>query len=97
MKDLPPAVTKLFWDVDPAVVDLERHRDYVMERVMSRGTWTAMLWLRSVYSLDALADFVRRKGTRLPPRDEAYWALITGVDIEQRRSGGGPPWAEEQH
>jgi len=65
-----------------------------MERVMGRGTWAAMCWLRERYSQEELADFVRRKGHRLPPREEAYWGLITGVDVKQRRGGGQPSWAE---
>ena len=30
---------RLFWDVDPATVELDAHADYVMERVMTRGTF----------------------------------------------------------
>lgn len=45
----PAAVTRLFWDVDPDGVDLERHRAYVMERVMIRGNWEAMRWLLATY------------------------------------------------
>jgi hypothetical protein len=86
-------VALLFWDVDPADVDLERHRDYVMERVMSRGGWVAMRWLRQAYPREVLADFVRRKGHRLAPREAAYWGLIAGVEVPARRGGARPPWA----
>jgi hypothetical protein len=61
--------------------------------VMSRGSWAAMQWLRSTYTREQIADFVRRKGRRLTPRDEAYWALVTGVEVEQRPGGGRPAWA----
>lgn len=95
MSKLPPAVAKLFWDVDPAQIDLEKHRDYVIERVMARGTWAAMQWLQKAYRPAVLADFVHRKGQRLPPREEAYWALVAGVEVTQRRGGGRPPWARQ--
>jgi hypothetical protein len=90
---LPPEVTRLFWDVDPEAVDLRRHADYVMERIMTRGTWAAMCWLRAQYGREELADFIRRRGERLAPRDRAYWALIAGVAAHQRPGGARPPWA----
>ena len=88
--DFPDAVSILFWDVDPTTVDPAQHRDYVMERIMTRGTWEAMRWLRRTYSQEQLADSVRRKGRRLPPRDGAYWALVAGVELIQRSRGGRP-------
>lgn len=93
MSDIPAAVRVLLWDVEPTTVDTDRHADYLMERVMSRGSWAAMQWLRSTYTREQIADFVRRKGRRLTPRDEAYWALVAGVDVEQRPGGGRPAWA----
>lgn len=68
---LPPDVARLFWDTEPGRVDLRDHRDYVMERVMSRGGWTAMRWLRDTYSIEEMADFLVRKGARLAPRERA--------------------------
>jgi hypothetical protein len=74
-------------------VDLYAHSDYVMERVMTRGGWDAMRWLKRTYSREQLADFIQRKGRRLAPRDEAYWALIAGIEVIQRSGGGRPGWA----
>lgn len=90
---LPVEVARLFWDVEPAGVDRDRHRDYVMERVMARGGWVAMGWLRRVYTPEELADFLRRKGSRLAPRELAYWAVIAGIDVPVAQGGGRPPWA----
>jgi hypothetical protein len=93
MLGLPAAVRILLWDVPPETVDLNTHGDYVMERVMTRGNWEAMRWLRRAYAREQLADFVRRKGRQLAPRDEAYWALIAGVELVHRPGGGRPGWA----
>lgn len=89
---LPPSVERLFWDVDPADVDLDAHADYVMERVMSRGTLEAMRWLRATYSVEQMADFLERRGDRIAPRDRAYWRLIAGLPREQSPGGARPPW-----
>jgi hypothetical protein len=90
---LPPDLARLFWDVDPTEVDLQRHRDYVMERVMSRGGWVAMRWPRETYAPDELADFLVRKGSRLAPRELAYWSLIAGIELPVPPGGARPPWA----
>jgi hypothetical protein len=90
--ELPANVARLFWDTDPEQVDLRAHRDYVMERVMSRGSWSAMRWLRDTYSTDEMADFLVRKGHRIAPHDLAYWSLIEGIERPTARGGGRPPW-----
>ena len=90
---IPEAFHSLFWDVDPRAIRLPDHADYVVERVMSRGTWDAMRWLRETFTRDELASFLRRKGRRLAPRERAYWALVLGVDLPQEQGGGRPPWA----
>lgn len=89
----PPDVARLFWDVEPDAVDLRAHADYVMERVMARGTLAAMRWLRDTYSKLELADFLHRKGSRLAPRDRAYWRLVAGLAREDTPGGAAPPWA----
>jgi hypothetical protein len=92
-RGVPVELCFLFWEVDPATVDLERNRDYVIERVMSRGDWAAMRWLRTTYPREVLADFLRRRGARLAARERAYWALWAGLALPQQPGGGRPAWA----
>lgn len=89
---LPESVVRLCWDVDPETIDPRRDRDYLMERVMSRGTWEAMCWLRASYDVEVLRDFMERRGARLSPRDRAYWSLIAGLPRVLEPGGGRPPW-----
>lgn len=84
---------QLFWDVDPRAVDLDLHRDYVLERVMLRGGWEAMKWLRQAYSSEELQAFLLKHGRHIPPREYAYWALIAGLPRNARTGGGRPGWA----
>jgi hypothetical protein len=91
---VPESVSRLFWDVDPASLDLDRDRAFVFERIMSRGTWDAMTWLRDRYDLEAIRAFVREHGARkLAPRDLAYWALVAGLDVVAEPGGARPRWA----
>jgi hypothetical protein len=91
---IPAAHRWLFWDVDPEAVDLDTHADYVLERVMARGDWAAMRWLSLTYSAEARADFLRRLGSRLAPRERAYWRLLSGLpNVGSDPGGGRPAWA----
>jgi hypothetical protein len=92
---LPDAVARLLWDVDVASLDLDRDRALVFERVMTRGTWAAMQWLRAHYKVEVLRAFVATQGARvLPPRDLAYWSLVCGLEPPTERGGGRPRWAD---
>jgi hypothetical protein len=89
----PPPVARLFWDVDPSTVDLVLNRDYILERVMSRGGREAMRWLRETYAQDVLASFVERKGaSKLAPRELAYWSLISGATLPTVPTATRPRW-----
>jgi hypothetical protein len=91
---VPDSVSRLLWDVDPASIDLDRDRAFVFERVMSRGTWDAMTWLRARYDVEAIRTFVREQGARkLAPRDLAYWSLVAGLDVPAEPGGARPRWA----
>lgn len=91
---IPDPIAVYFWDVDVAQLDLVKHKDYIIERLMGRGDLDAMRWLRRTFDQADLHEFVVRRGReRLAPRELAYWALICDVDMEQRTGGGRPHWA----
>src|SRR5262245_57123886 len=90
---IPTELAWLFWDVDPATIDFERHRDYVFERVMIHGDWFATRWLIGRTQPSDLAEFLQKRGYLLSPRDRAFWSLIAGVPYHATPGGGRPVWA----
>jgi hypothetical protein len=90
---IPAELAWLFWDVDPETIDLGCHRDYVVERVMTRGNWVAMCWLIDHVDRTDLAEFLRRRGHVLTPRDRAFWSLIAEIPSRPTPGGGRPAWA----
>jgi hypothetical protein len=90
---IPTELAWLFWDIDPTTLDLERHRDYVLERIMTRGDWLAMCWLIDHVDKPVLAEFLSRRGDQLTPRDRAFWSLIADVPHRPVAGGGRPSWA----
>lgn len=50
----------LFWDVEPDVLDISRHRRYIIERVITRGTWTDFKNLLELYTKDEIRTELRK-------------------------------------
>lgn len=76
----------LFWEYDPGTVDVVKHADLVMGRIMERGGWAAMCWLRKTYTTEQLVSFLERRGKRvLPIRELNYWAVITEIPEEKKQ------------
>jgi len=83
---LPECLHPLFWEYDIATIETQLHGQLIMERIMERGSWAAMQWLRENFTLDSLRDFLKQRGKRvLPLRELNYWALICGVPGRTRR------------
>lgn len=79
--DLPSAVRDLLWDVAPADVGLPRHRDFLIGRILARGTWAAVEWLRRNLTDAAIAEYLERtRGRLLSPRQLRFWELVVGLD-----------------
>ena len=84
-KELPPSLHRFFWEYDPATIRLNEHSHLIMLRLMERGTWEAMLWLRKTFTNEQITEFLYKKGKKvLPARELNYWAFICGVPDEIR-------------
>jgi hypothetical protein len=83
---LPPHLYRFFWEYDQQVIDIHKHCELIMARIMARGNWQSMIWLREKYSVKKISNFLFRKGWKvLPPRELNYWALVGGVSDRKRK------------
>lgn len=70
---IPPQFHQLFWDVDPARVDLRKNARYVIERVLEAGSLRAVWWLQREYrTRDIERVLASSKG--LSARSRAFWS-----------------------
>jgi hypothetical protein len=90
-RDLPSAVRDLLWDVAAAEVRLPRHRDFLIGRILTRGTWLAVEWSRRELTDAAIAqrgakkDFfdlhaLLREGHTLPELLQAFARKYSNAD-----------------
>jgi hypothetical protein len=72
----------LFWDVRREDLDLEKHAQYVIKRVLEYGLLTDWNLIRAYYGLPKIVEVA--KGLRdLEPRALAYIAAISKTPKEQ--------------
>ena len=83
MRRLPEVLrrnaARLFWDVDVGGIDLNRHADFVLGRVLSLGDAEAVLCLRREFGDEALQDFVARASHRLDARSRRFFEVVLNV------------------
>jgi transcriptional regulator with XRE-family HTH domain len=74
-RQLPPAMSRLFWDTDRQKLGLARHADYIITRVLEKGDLEDWNWLRWTYGEARIARVTRENGKL--SRDTAHlWQNI---------------------
>lgn len=74
---LPDRIAGLFWDTDASSLHLYAHRDFIIKRVLDRGDWDAVSWLRNALGDAAIRDwFLAKHGGGLDARKLRFWAVI---------------------
>lgn len=66
---------KYFWDVNPSTLDLESHKQYIIERILDLGDEAAISWLRQKYSADDILA-VAGDSRRLSPKSKNFWTQV---------------------
>jgi len=74
-RQLPPAMSHLFWDTDRQKLSLARHADYIIIRLLEKGDLEDWNWLRWTYGEARIARVARENGKL--SRDTAHlWQNI---------------------
>ena len=71
-----PSRRSLFWDVNPKEVDLNKHAQYIIERILEFGRDEEVRWMKRNYSQQAIKE-VTEKSRVLHPKTKSLWRLIT--------------------
>ena len=69
---VPEEVRGLFWDTDPARLDLDRHARFIIERILEFGDLPAVSWLLATYERDRVREAVEHS-RRLSAKTRAFW------------------------
>lgn len=78
MKKLSKCLKNYFWDVDFGKINLEKHREYVLRRLLEYGDERASMFLTSNFSRDGVAKLLSY--ARLDPKSANFWAIVFNID-----------------
>jgi len=76
--------TNLFWDADPDDLDLNKHKTYVVGRVLDYGEWSDWLAIKDFYGMDELKNIALRIRTMFP-KSLSFIAVMTHTPENQFR------------
>jgi hypothetical protein len=77
---LPPQIKKLFWDLEPRSLRLDRDQGMIIGRVLASGPWETVQWLRSVLGDEAIRGWIEEhEGRSLSPPQLRYWQVMLGI------------------
>lgn len=75
--ELPVQLQRLFWDTDGQAIDPQKHRAFVLDRVLEYGGIDAVRWAEHYYGLNQLAEYFQERGQRvLSAKTRAYWRAV---------------------
>lgn len=68
----------LFWDVE--IIDIDRHADYVIARVLNFGDEKDLKNLRELYSDDRLIRVIKNRRALLPIT-RRFWSVYFNISL----------------
>jgi tagatose-1,6-bisphosphate aldolase len=70
--DTPP--THLFWDIDQDTLDLNKHKRFIIERILQYGRPEDIKWVLDHYSEEDIIDTVKRSKI-IDRKTATYWSI----------------------
>ena len=81
---LPERLRELFWEYPFDELTWEEDRDLVIGRVLSRGPWETVEWLRREVGDEAVRGWIERaRGRGLSRRQLRFWQLVLELPPEE--------------
>ena len=84
---LPQRLKPFFWDYPFAKLSWKNDRELIIRRVLTEGSWNAIVWLWKKMGNEALREWlITNKAKGLNPRQIRFWELMLDLppkDVEQ--------------
>ncbi|MEK7274599.1 MAG: hypothetical protein AAB110_05035 [Candidatus Desantisbacteria bacterium] len=76
------SVERLFWDVDRDSVDVEKHRFYIISRIIDYGNIDDIKWMKNTYTEDEIKEIIcKKKG--ISKKSAYFWMAYYKIPIEE--------------
>lgn len=70
---------KLFWDTDISKLDLQRHKKYIIEKVLDYGDFESVNDIQGIYSIEDLKDVIINT-RNLSKKTANYWRIKLHIE-----------------
>jgi hypothetical protein len=74
----------LFWDVDENDLNMEQHKEFIVERVLDYGFMNDWLIIKNYYSLEQLGDIAKNIRS-LMPKSLSFISTMTDTNVVDYR------------
>jgi hypothetical protein len=78
IRRLPRRLGKFFWDVSPDQIDLNRHSEYVIARLLEHGDLVAIQWVIKAYRKEEIIKVVKQS-RHLSRKTANFWRLRLAI------------------
>lgn len=80
-KQVPAEFRHLFWDTDPAKIDLKKNARYVIEKVLEMGGLAAFQWIQRLYPTRLITE-IMETSRKITPKSRNFWTIWLGEGDE---------------
>ena len=78
------SMAPFFWDVDIHALDPQRHKKFIIERLLKFGTPKEVCWVLETYSSGDLIDVIKNSRS-LDRKTANFWAIHFGIPKQEVR------------
>jgi len=79
---IPSSIKRLLWDVEVKSIDIERHRFFIIARIIDYGNCEDIKWMRQTYTDGQIKEVVcKRKG--ISKKSGHFWAAYYRIPEEE--------------
>jgi hypothetical protein len=75
---IPREFKKYFWDIDFDKLNLEKHRNFILERLLNYGSFSTFSWIFQTYTKEEVKQLLKNKANRSLSKSSLYfWQKIS--------------------
>ncbi|NYE58571.1 DUF6922 domain-containing protein [Carboxydothermus ferrireducens] len=83
-KTLPEEFKVYFWDVELCDLNIEKHKRFIIERILNFGDHRALKWVLSNYDEATIKEVVQNS-RNLTPKTARFWQYYFKLSEEEMR------------
>jgi len=73
----------LFWDVDRKKIDPEKHRQFIVERILDRGDLDDFKWSEKYYGKKTMKEIFLKSAKKFNAKTRNFWCLLFNLEKSQ--------------